>query len=398
MPRAFSALVSDGAAAEKQAAEPAATSASASASADPQKENLQRFFEEVDAVLKLDAATAHDSELRFYRIAALNVVEGTVFSDRRNFLRRCVATAIFITSVNAEHLEKEGRARALSAEGGTAQGQGQQHRGGLSGGALLKPATAAAVAMQGGGPRLQGNGVRLNQLLSLSKPVWLLNDFVEYVRVVVSKLGDSALAARLFPALEVFQADFLNIKSLRDKFDATWEAATRPLPKLHRSNSKLRDTVWVLLLLAKDPVTHHALRMGNELLVAYIVQVLCTDWVLATAGDLGKQPAWDAAFRRELDAADISGSSSQASARSDGTEPYVKILNEERLVRLFEFLHAPVDRVVLRTVRDAFVSFLEGMRLELLAKPGQARSPPPGSHARTAVLRDLVQLTSLCVF
>lgn len=249
--------------------------------------------------------------------------------------------------------------------------------------------------------------MRLNQLLSLSKPVWLLNDFVEYVRVVVSKLGDSALAARLFPALEVFQADFLNIKSLRDKFDATWEAATRPLAKIHRSNSKLRDTVWVLLLLAKGPVTQHALHMGNELLVAYIVQVLCTDWVLATAGDLGsKQAAWDASFGRELEtaaaaatAAARSSAGKHASARSDGTESssYVKILNEERLVRLFEFLRAPVDRAVIRTVRDALVSFLEATRLELLARPGQARSPPPGSHAQTAVLRDLVQLTSLYV-
>ena len=59
-------------------------------------------FQEVHAELKLDSLTANASHRLFNEIARLEIRHASSLYDQRNHLRRCIATAIFIVSVDAE--------------------------------------------------------------------------------------------------------------------------------------------------------------------------------------------------------------------------------------------------------------------------------------------------------
>jgi hypothetical protein len=353
------------------------------------REALAAVFNSIYGDLKLDAATAETGERLFFKVAALDIRQGQALYDDLLFAKRCAAVAIFIASVQGEMLTSDDEAAAAAAATGVWVGrsrasspQPQQRR------------------------RVRGNGVKLAQLLSPTS--WLIDEFLQYVRMVLERLAEVPGAdavvvggggadagagggrpttpamparqmARMRATVDTFAADFANAKALHAKFGQTWTAATATLSskvaaEVNSQRLRLRDAVWMLFLLAKEavaralalqcssgggsdddptaggggvgvgiaskalgagvssspslappaplpssssssslpssrpssPQTSVVAGVGAGLVVAYAVQVLCTDWVLATCGLLQSPAA--------VAAASSSSSSSSSSA------------------------------------------------------------------------------------
>ena len=78
------------------------------------KKKLTELFRAVDSKLRLDAETAQQSEQLYHLVVALDVRQGDALYNDDFFSRRCVATAIFITSVLGEQKQRDNAKPDLS--------------------------------------------------------------------------------------------------------------------------------------------------------------------------------------------------------------------------------------------------------------------------------------------
>ncbi len=429
------------------------------AAAAAREQLLAQVFSEVHAALKLDAQTAAAAELLFHQIVELDIqhVNSLIEGDASNHIRQCIATAIFVASVDAELRSEE----AADAEAAAAFA--------ASGGA---PAAAAAADNGSGGSgtgkscrrRPVGNGLKLEQLLFLTDPPWVIADFLQYVDVLLPKLvlpppaasaaaaaaaasdgaaaaaGESASSSSSSPSASSsssssfkrmsgvtgrFSEDFRNLKALHEKFERTWDTATAPLAaKLRPKRAGAKAAAWMLFLLAKEDVGRRL--RSNDLVDAYAVLTLCTDWILTTSTSLSAAAASSPTFSSASSSSSSSSSSASASsassllssassspssdresrcvpwgpefrhdhstgaadpASSSSSSPPGAVAALDRLVRIFAKLGVPFERDVLAKIDTCFRQFLDEAVASQL--PQSVRVPGAKSYH---VLHDVARL------
>jgi len=289
---------------------------------------LDAEFDKVDAEIRLDSETAAEAKKLLHVVVDLEVRGLKSLFDDTFFVRRCIATAIFIASAELE--QRSARANDTI---------------------------------------VFHNRIKLEKLLFLNKDAWLIDDFIEYVKAILRKLGTER-SARLEPRLNKMLAEFETLKALHNKFESTWARATKTLVVKAATKEEWRESIWLLFLLTRRAVGSKL--ATNDVFLAFVVQVLCIDWILSTNKEV-KGTVWGPLGKTHL--TDLTG--------------------VPRMMKLLDQLEFPIEPTLMQQILHHAESFFKETQRRLLSHPGLPQIPPEPSFTDPGLLRETKHLVRL---